>query len=153
LVVKAAVPAVNRSTRFAVDARGNMKPVNIFSLPVMAACLALLAGCANLFDSEKPGVFGPYSPGGPVYQPQELVADKPMPSEPPFGTYFEDADKSAPASFADPYWIRGYWAWKNNDWEWIPARWVERPRPGLLWINAHSSDIGSRTFWQTGYWQ
>ena len=114
-------------------------------------CLLVASGCSAIKEPDS-GVFDAFHPGGPVYKPQEVVAERPAPSEPPFGTYFE-TDSKPPATFTDPYQIRGYWAWKRNDWEWINARWVQRPRPGLIWINARSYSSGPRTFWQTGYWQ
>ncbi len=117
------------------------------------AGLALLsAGCASSSHTGRVAQFDPYHPGGPVYQSQEFVADKPMPAEAPYGTYFDDT-KAVPANLANPYWIRGYWAWKNKDWEWIAGRWVECPKPGLIWINARSYTSGPHTFWQTGFWQ
>ncbi len=119
------------------------------SVLLIVSGLALLGGCSPLSDSGKP--HGPFHPGGEVYQPQEFVAEKPEPAEPPFGTYFEDT-KESPPKMADPYWIRGYWAWKNDDWEWINGRWVERPRPGLLWINPQSY-LAGRIYWRSGYWQ
>lgn len=112
----------------------------------------LLAGCTSPMRPGESGAFGPLRPGGPVYAPQEMVVEKPMPATPPFGTYFEES-KAAPSGMTDPYWIRGYWGWKNSDWEWIPGRWVERPKPGLLWINARSYSVGPRVFWVTGYWE
>jgi len=117
---------------------------------VLITCLTLLGGCASVPET---GEFGPLRPGGPFYQPQEIIVEKPMPTEPPFGTYFEGEEKAPPASFSDPYFIRGYWGWKNNDWEWITGRWVQRPRPGLLWINARSYSTGPVVYWQTGYWE
>lgn len=119
-------------------------------VPLLCAALISLAGCAT--PSRQPVAFGPLQPGGPVYEPRELVVEKTLPAEPPPGTYFEES-KAAPPGMSDPYWIRGYWGWKDSDWEWIPGRWVERPRPGLIWINARSYSVGPRVFWVTGYWE
>jgi len=114
--------------------------------------LALVGGCAGSADSGRVAQFDAFHPGGPVYQPQEIVAEKPLPAEAPYGTFFEES-KAVPAHSVNPYWIRGYWAWKNGDWEWIPACWVECPRPGLIWINARAYTSGPHTYWQTGYWE
>jgi hypothetical protein len=124
-----------------------------FFFLLFLASLVLLEGCTTGADSARPTVFDAFHPGGPVYQPQEFVVEEPRPTEPPFGTYFEGTDQPAPPSFSDPYWITGYWGWKSKYWEWIPGQWVERPRPGLLWINASSITIGSHIYWKSGYWE
>lgn len=125
-----------------------MKP---FLFLIVSLGLILITGCAATKDPDA-GLFDAFHPGGPVYKSVEIVAERPAPTEPPFGTYFETESKP-PAALTDPYLIRGYWAWKRNDWEWINSRWVQRPRPGLIWINARSYATGPRTFWQSGYWQ
>lgn len=117
------------------------------------ASLILLAGCATGSKSSRPVVFDGLHPGGPVYRPQEFVVPTPRPTEDPYGTYFEGTDEPAPPEFADPYWVNGYWGWTGRDWEWVRGTWVDRPKPGLLWIHAAALTIGAHTYWKTGYWE
>ena len=96
---------------------------------------------------------GPLNPGGEIYRPVEVLVSEPMPAEPPFGKYFANDQPPIPTGMADPYWIAGYWGWKEPDWEWIPGRWVERPRPGLIWINPRYTRTGGQQYWVAGYWE
>ncbi len=121
------------------------------------ACLSclLLAACAQtpVAFTGKSKPFGPLNPGGPVFQPTEMLVSEPPPADPPFGRYFANDRAPVPKGMKDPYWISGYWAWKDPYWEWVHGRWVERPRPGLIWINARHYSTGSRHYWVTGYWE
>lgn len=117
---------------------------------------ALVAGCADTppvrpTDPTKQVAFDLVNPGGPIYQPRQFGVGEPPPADPPFGKFFSnDRPDNPPITFRDPYWITGYYTWKGNQWEWIAGRWVERPRPGLIWINARY--LGNAR-WQTGYWE
>jgi len=120
----------------------------------LLACF-VLAACAQapVQYSSKPGQFGPLQPGGPVFQPVEVPVTEPPPVDPPFGRYFANDQAPVPDGMKDPYWISGYWGWKRQDWDWVPGRWVERPRPGVIWINARYLATGGQQYWATGYWQ
>ena len=123
--------------------------------PLLVLACVLLAACAQnpVTQSAKPARFDALHPGGPVYQAAEILVAEPMPTEPPFGKYFANDQPSVPPGFANPYWISGYWGWKNTDWEWIPGRWVERPRPGVIWINPRYIRTGGQQYWYSGYWE
>lgn len=121
-------------------------------LPLLA-CLAL-AACVQtpVNHSNKPGVHGPLNPGGPVFHPVEVLVLDPAPTDPPFGKYFANDEAPQPPGMKDPYWISGYWGWKKDAWDWVPGRWVERPRPGVIWINARYYTTGGQQYWSAGYW-
>jgi hypothetical protein len=123
--------------------------------PLFLLALLLLAGCAQTPISHSGGgkPFGPLNPGGPIFQPVEVLVAEPMPTEPPFGKYFANDQPPVPAGLANPYWIAGYYGWKEPDWEWIPGRWVERPRPGVIWINPRYYHTGGQQYWVAGYWE
>lgn len=120
----------------------------------LAICL-LLAACAQtpVPQSGKPRKFDAYHPGGPIYQPREVLVFEPMPTDPPFGKYFANDQPPVPPGIANPYWISGYWAWKEPDWDWVPGQWVERPKPGVIWINPRYYQTGGQQYWVTGYWE
>ncbi len=116
-----------------------------------------LGGCAAIpserpTDPEKQIAFDLTHPGGPNFQPREYAVTEAPPADPPFGKFFSNDRPDNPPPMHDPYWITGGYAWTGNQWEWIEGRWVERPRPGLIWINARYVG-GSPQIWQTGYWQ
>lgn len=104
-------------------------------------------------SSGKPEQFGPLRPGGPVFQPVEMIVAEPRPTEPPFGKYFADDQPPVPPGIANPYWISGYWGWKEPNWEWISGRWVERPKPNVIWINPRYYTTGAQQRWVAGYWE
>jgi hypothetical protein len=114
-----------------------------------------LAGCAltTVPQGDRPARSGPLHPGGPVFQPVEMLVFEPSPGDPPFGKYFANDQPPVPAGLRDPYWITGYWGWKEPDWEWVAGRWVERPRPGAIWINPRYYRAGGQQYWVTGYWE
>jgi hypothetical protein len=49
-------------------------------------------------------------------------------------------------------WIKGHWAWRNDDWVWVAGRWAERPRPGAVWKEGEFLQQGRRMVWTPGYW-
>jgi hypothetical protein len=122
-------------------------------LPLLAGLF--LAACAQtpVVYKNKPGEFGPLSPGGPVFQPVEVLVSEPAPADPPIGNYFANDRAPQPAGMKDPYWVTGYWGWRKDSWDWVPGRWVERPRPGVIWINARYYTTGGQQYWVAGYWE
>lgn len=123
---------------------------------LLLALVSFFAGCSSTppvrpTDPSKQMAFDLVNPGGPVYAPRDYAVPEPPPADPPFGKYFANDQPDTPPAMRDPYWIAGHWIWKNNLWEWIEGRWVERPRPGLIWINSRYIG-GPRQIWQTGYW-
>ncbi len=127
----------------------------VFAL--LLAGLVFLAGCASHpvrpTDPAGQEAFDALHPGGPVFAPREYVVEFPMPAETPFGKYFANDQKRLPPNLKDPYWINGQWVWLRTDWDWVQGRWVERPRPGAIWINGHTIQSAGRTYWVTGYWE
>jgi hypothetical protein len=112
-------------------------------------------GCVQtpVIHTSKPGAYGPLQPGGPVYGPVEFLVSDPPPVDPPFGRYFANDQPPVPPAVGNPYWISGYWGWKKDAWEWVPGRWVERPRPGVIWMNARYYRTGGQQYWVAGYWE
>lgn len=49
-------------------------------------------------------------------------------------------------------WIKGHWAWRNDDWVWVAGRWAERPRPGAVWKEGEFLREGQRMAWVPGHW-
>jgi hypothetical protein len=121
---------------------------------VLLLCL-VLAGCSEtpIPRGNQAAKSGPLHPGGPVFRPTEILVFEPSPGDPPFGKYFANDQPPIPPGLKDPYWIAGYWGWKEPDWEWVPGRWVERPRPGVIWINPRYYQTGGQQYWVTGYWE
>ena len=58
------------------------------------------------------------------------------------------------ASPGDRYvWVRGYWRWTGADYDWVPGRWVIRPRPAATWVEGRWERRGGGWVWYDGYWQ
>jgi hypothetical protein len=51
-------------------------------------------------------------------------------------------------------WLEGYWTWRNDRYEWIPAHWQERPYADAEWMPPRweKRDDGNYTFYE-GHWE
>ena len=50
-------------------------------------------------------------------------------------------------------WVSGHWRWTGVDYDWVPGRWVVRPRPGAVWVDGRWASRGSGWAWHDGYWR
>jgi hypothetical protein len=62
-------------------------------------------------------------------------------------------DTVAPQPSPEHVWIAGYWAWRDNQQQWVPGHWEIPPRPGATWIPARWEQRGSEYVFIEGYWQ
>lgn len=44
---------------------------------------------------------------------------------------------AAPGPREQFVWDPGHWRWTGHDYDWVPGRWIKRPRPHAQWIPAH----------------
>lgn len=123
------------------------------TLAVFALSLLGLTACVE-YGVVRPGpaVVDVLDPSQPVYTSRQFVVATPMPSSPPVG-FFQGPRPIAPVGFARPYWVGGYYGWRNNSWQWAPGRWVNRPRANVVWVSGRSFNSGNRHMWRSGYWR
>ncbi len=58
------------------------------------------------------------------------------------------------ASPGDRYvWVRGHWRWTGVDYDWVPGRWVVRPRPTAVWVEGRWVRRPGGWVWYEGYWR
>ena len=50
-------------------------------------------------------------------------------------------------------WTRGYWRWTGLDYEWVPGRWVVRPRPAAGWVEGRWVRRPGGWVWFDGHWR
>ena len=50
-------------------------------------------------------------------------------------------------------WVGGHWRWTGADYDWVPGRWVARPRPAAVWVDGRWTRRGSGWAWYDGYWR
>ena len=50
-------------------------------------------------------------------------------------------------------WTRGYWRWTGADYEWVPGRWVIRPRPAAAWVEGRWVRRPGGWVWMAGHWE
>ena len=121
----------------------------LFSI-LAAACLI---GCVDQYGRVVPpdpigqAIFNTLDPAVPVYQSREYVVTSDMPALP------YERRAVLPASYSDPVWVNGYWAWGGSNWVWVPGRWVQRPRTNLVWNDSRYYLSDGRRYWRSGYWQ
>ncbi len=126
-------------------------------LALVASGLLLLVGCVDQYGRVRPpdpigrALFDALDPSGPVYDSREYVVTRPMPSAPPLGYY--ERRTVAPVSYSNPYWVDGYWGWRNNDWAWNRGGWYNRPRPNAVWYNGRYYTANNRQYYRSGYWR
>lgn len=58
-----------------------------------------------------------------------------------------------PQPSPESVWIPGYWAWRNNQQQWVAGQWQIPPRPGATWVPARWEPRGSEYVFIDGYWQ
>ena len=50
-------------------------------------------------------------------------------------------------------WTRGYWRWNGLDYEWVPGRWIIRPRPAAVWVEGRWVRRPGGWVWMAGHWR
>ena len=50
-------------------------------------------------------------------------------------------------------WVRGHWRWTGVDYDWVPGRWVIRPRPAATWVEGRWQRRPGGWVWYEGYWR
>lgn len=50
-------------------------------------------------------------------------------------------------------WVGGHWAWRGNDFDWIPGRWVPVERGYRHWVPGHWTQRRGRWYWVEGRWR
>jgi len=133
----------------------------IKSCPIQAvAFLALvtggtgfLAGCGHrpiIVQTPAPTVI--QAPAAPA--PAAAVATTPPPV-----VVVDQAPRAplpetqAPQPSPQDVWIPGYWAWRDNQQQWIAGHWELPPSPGATWVPARWEQRGSEYVFVDGYWR
>jgi hypothetical protein len=57
----------------------------------------------------------------------------------------------APSS--EHVWVAGHWAWRNNNYEWEPGRWVRAESGHREWIAGHYEQDSRGWFYVEGRWR
>jgi hypothetical protein len=52
----------------------------------------------------------------------------------------------------DSLWIRGFWHWQGNDWDWVPGRWERPSHRGARWVKPRYAREGSAWHYEPGHW-
>ncbi len=50
-------------------------------------------------------------------------------------------------------WTRGHWRWNGVDYEWVPGRWIIRPRPAAVWVEGRWVRRPGGWVWIAGHWR
>ena len=50
-------------------------------------------------------------------------------------------------------WRRGHWRWTGVDYDWVPGRWVVRPRRNAVWVEGDWQRRRGGWVWSDGYWR
>ncbi|MBE9604877.1 YXWGXW repeat-containing protein [Acetobacteraceae bacterium H6797] len=50
-------------------------------------------------------------------------------------------------------WAPGHWHWDGRQYEWVPGRWVERPRSGAVWVPGEWVARGGQWVWVPAHWR
>ena len=147
--------------------------------PLLAAgalgAVALLAGCASEPASHVVSAPPPLPPATPA-APAATVYTTPAPVAAatavttPTGTYAvpspvgassvvvmqapPQAQREVPTArpSRDHVWVAGYWAWRNDRYEWTAGHWEIPPRAGAVWIPPRWQPEGTSWRFYEGYW-
>src|SRR5437763_11217921 len=49
-------------------------------------------------------------------------------------------------------WIRGFWAFRDGRWVWVPGHWERGPRIGAHWVEGHWVHRTRGWVWIPGHW-
>ncbi|HVU36288.1 MAG TPA: YXWGXW repeat-containing protein [Opitutaceae bacterium] len=119
----------------------------------LAAALLMCSGCVHhpiIVQTPAPTVIQASTPApaeaapSPA-QPPVIVVNQPPPAP------LQDSMSPQPSS--QDVWIKGYWAWRDNQQQWVPGHWEVPPHPGATWIPARWEQRGSDYVFIDGYWQ
>ncbi len=82
----------------------------------------------------------------PVQKEREVIVVKEAPPAP--------RSETQPVQPSSEYvWIKGYWAWRNNQQTWVAGRWEIPPRAEAQWIEARWERSGDGYSFVEGYWR
>jgi hypothetical protein len=124
-------------------------------ITILAA--ACLWGCVDEYGRVVPpdpigrALVNALDPAVPVYQPREYFVSSDYPNDYPTVRY--EPRPVVPIGYTDPVWVNGYWGWGGSNWVWVPGRWVQRPRPNVVWTDDQYYVRDDRRYWRSGYWQ
>jgi hypothetical protein len=126
---------------------------------LLGSALALgLAGCGHrpiIVQTPAPTVVQ-----APAPAPAIMTAPAPAPTPPTHEVIVVNQappppqqESMSPQPSTEHVWIAGYWAWRNNQQQWVPGHWEIPARPGATWIPARWEQRGSEYVFIEGYWQ
>jgi WXXGXW repeat (2 copies) len=125
----------------------------IIKVFLTAFALALLSGCVDQYGRVVPpdpigrAIVNALDPAVPVYETRQYAVTSDIPP------VRYERRPVAPVTYADPVWVDGYWGWGERDWVWVPGRWVQRPRPNMVWRDGrYYTRVDGRRYWNSGYW-
>ena len=50
-------------------------------------------------------------------------------------------------------WQRGYWAWEQSAYNWVPGHWARVPRAHARWIDGRWHSARQGWYWAPGHWR
>ena len=50
-------------------------------------------------------------------------------------------------------WVGGHWAWRENDYAWLPGSWVIPASSFTTWVPGHWTHDGHGWYWIDGRWR
>jgi hypothetical protein len=127
-------------------------PVRSLAITLGALSGLVVAGCSHrpiIVQTPAPTVI--QTPAAapamaqPVSAPPVVVVNQPPPAPLP------ESMTSQPSP--QHVWIPGYWAWRNNQQQWVGGHWELPPRPGATWVPSRWEQRGSEYVFVDGYWQ
>jgi hypothetical protein len=109
------------------------------SFLAVAGALAWLAGCG----SAESHVVAPPPPGAvtgaatPSAAGTVIVPEAPPPPR---------SEVEQPRSSSDQVWVAGYWAWRDNRYEWVAGHWEVPPRTDAVWVKPRHERVGDGSY-------
>lgn len=141
---------------------------HFFAVTLLSGSLALMTGCGSY--PEEHVVSSPPPPVAAAPTTQQVIVTQPTATgtvtATPLGNgqlLITQAPPTAPQTTVvatrpsrpgdDYVWVEGYWAWRNERYEWVESHWQQPPRSNAVWVAPRwerRSD-GKYTFYE-GYW-
>ena len=115
---------------------------------LLACAPFLFVGCTTVVERPVPvataEVRHDVVTPGPGYTREIIVTRTPPPVR------VEQRPRSPGARYV---WRRGHWRWTGVDYQWVPGRWVVRPRPAAVWVEGSWVRRRGGWVWVEGSWR
>ena len=64
-----------------------------------------------------------------------------------------EAIPAAPGPHEVWFWQRGHWRWNGASYYWVPGHWVQRPSPGVVWVEPSWQNRNGGWVFIEGHWR